>query len=289
MRLPINEMEPLPMSQADQDGFRVVLSPVQMAAVLAGESLSQEATLSNRLWGGLNVVGGVLEMVGAAALCVMPEPTMASKAGCIVFGVHGSDVAGAGVKQVWTGQDTRTLVQQGTAKLAETMKVSPDLADNIGLSLDIAVPFGLSGMVGAVRASSIQMGRINLAMHEAKPGATIGGHTLLKHIGKTEAQLRTRLAAEPGRMIVSSFHSLQAAEWAISKVMRANAPSVKVWASSSNRGSKLTLTDQVGRTVGHGVVRGGVGVINLSKVKIVLKHETYNGMPYYVLTAYLVR
>lgn len=69
------------MSQADQDGVRVVLSSVQLAAVLAGGSLSQEAMLSNRLWGGLAVVGGVLEMVGAASLCVMPEPTMASKAG----------------------------------------------------------------------------------------------------------------------------------------------------------------------------------------------------------------
>lgn len=147
------------MSQADQDGVRVVLSPVQLTAVLTGESLSQEATLSNRLWGGLALVGGVLEMTGAAALCVMPEPTMASKAGCIAFGVHGADIASAGLKQAWTGQDTRTLVQQGTSKLAETLKVSPDLADNIGLSLDIAVPFGLSGMVGAMRATSIQLGK----------------------------------------------------------------------------------------------------------------------------------
>ncbi len=38
------------MPQVDQDGVRIVLSPVQMAAVLTGESLSQEAALSNRLW-----------------------------------------------------------------------------------------------------------------------------------------------------------------------------------------------------------------------------------------------
>lgn len=67
------------MEQADRDdGIRIVLSAPQLAAVLARGSIGQTEMLSNRLWGGLQVVGGVLEMVGAGALCVMPEPTMAS-------------------------------------------------------------------------------------------------------------------------------------------------------------------------------------------------------------------
>ncbi|MBB5408286.1 hypothetical protein HDG34_002222 [Paraburkholderia sp. HC6.4b] len=75
--------------------MRVVLSAPQLAAVLSRQSISPTEMLSNRLWGGLQVVGGVLEMVGAAPLCVLPEPTMASKAACVVFGVHGSDTASA--------------------------------------------------------------------------------------------------------------------------------------------------------------------------------------------------
>jgi hypothetical protein len=70
------------------------------------------------------------------ALCVLPDPTMASKAGCVVFGVHGSDSAAAGVRLAWTGRDTATLTQQGTTKLAEAMKASPDMASSIGLSLE---------------------------------------------------------------------------------------------------------------------------------------------------------
>ncbi|MBB5498268.1 hypothetical protein HDG37_002468 [Paraburkholderia sp. MM5384-R2] len=94
--------------QQDSDGVRVVLSAPQLAAVLSRQSISPTEMLSNRLWGGLQVVGGVLEMVGAAALCVLPEPTMASKAACVVFGVHGSDTASAGLRQIWTGRDTAT-------------------------------------------------------------------------------------------------------------------------------------------------------------------------------------
>ncbi|AXW60641.1 hypothetical protein CJO94_00320 [Ralstonia solanacearum] len=258
-----------------------------MAAVLTGESLSQEATLSNRLWGGLNVVGGVLEMVGASALCVMPEPTMASKVGCVVFGVHGSDTAAAGAKQVWTGQDTRTLIQQGTAKLAQTLNVDANVADSIGLSLDIAVPFGLSGMIGAVRASSIRMGRLNLKWHEAKNYKTgPGGHTLLKHVGKTEVELLARLAAEPRRNLVSSFTNQRTAEWAISEVLRAHVVRIAGWARS-NPSHTLSLTKNVGQTVGIVLVRGAQAVVPGRTVIVVLKCEKHNGMPYYVLTAYL--
>lgn len=274
------------MSQSDQDGVRIVLSPVQMAAVLTGESLTQEATLSNRLWGGLAVVGGVLEMLGAAALCVMPEPTMASKAGCVVFGVHGSDTAATGIKQVWAGQDTRTLVQQGTSKLAETMRVAPDMADNIGLSLDIAVPFGLSGMLGAVRATSIQMGRINLAMHERVGRKGPGGHTIEKHIGRTEAQLRARLTAETGRDMVSSFTNRSIAEWAVSEVMRAHANRIATWARS-NPSIPLPLKKNVGRQIGIVLDRGAPKALPGRTAVVILKCERYNGMPYYVLTSYV--
>ncbi len=141
--------------QQDSDGVRVVLSAPQLAAVLSRQSISQSEMLSNRLWGGLQVVGGVLEMVGAAALCVLPEPTMASKAGCVVFGVHGSDTTAAGLRQVWTGLDTDTLTRQGTAKLAQAMNVRADMANNIGLSLDMVVPFGFAGSIKAARAGSI--------------------------------------------------------------------------------------------------------------------------------------
>ncbi|WP_309491392.1 hypothetical protein [Trinickia mobilis] len=93
---------------------------------------------------------------------------MLSKAGCIVFGVHGSDTAAAGIRQVWTGRDTATLVQQGTTKLAEVMKAPPETANNIGLSVDIGVSFGVAGMAKAIRVASVTMGRISLSRHEAR-------------------------------------------------------------------------------------------------------------------------
>jgi hypothetical protein len=218
-----------------EDGVRVVMSPVQLAAVLSRQSISQSEMLTNRLWGGLQVVGGVLEMMGAGVLCAMPEPTMASKAGCIVFGVHGSDTAAAGIKQVWTGQDTATLTQRGAVKLAEKLKAGPDMAGNVGLSVDIGVSFGVAGMVKAARVSRVTMGRINLMRHEARTPRGPGGHTVLKHVGRTQAQLQDRLRKETFLEITSSFKDLKTAEEAISQVMTINAARIKSWAASNPR------------------------------------------------------
>jgi hypothetical protein len=184
------------MSKADEEGVRVVLSAAQLATIVAGESLDEHATLSNRLWGGLRLVGGTLELVGAGALCVAPEPTMASKAGCVVFGLHGADTVATGARQVWTGYDTADLTQAGASKLARTMGVDPATAERIGLAVDIGVPLAMSAWLGASRIAAIRGGRIKLVEHEAANGSRLGGHTIAKHVGKTEAELRGRLAVQ---------------------------------------------------------------------------------------------
>ncbi|MBB5399551.1 RNase A-like domain-containing protein [Paraburkholderia youngii] len=277
------------MSQEyDGDGVRLVLSATQLAAILTRGSISQTEMLSNRLWGGLQVAAGVAEMVGAAALCVLPEPTMASKAGCVMFGVHGSDTAASGLRQMLTGKDTATLTQQSATKLAESLKARPDLANQIGVSIDIAVPFGLIGSIRAARVARITMGRISLDAHEAKAGSRIGGHTILKHVGRTEAQLRERLRLESERRVVSSFRDLAAAEWAISKVMESNTSKIRNWAQSNPR-RLLILYQDVGSKVGYGVVRATGELKEMSTVRVSIKFEEYNGMPYYILTSYLLK
>lgn len=76
---------------ASEEGVSIAISPVQMAAILYKKTLSEGETWSNRLWGGLGIVGGVVESFGAGVLCVVPEPTMLSKAGCVVVGAHSLD------------------------------------------------------------------------------------------------------------------------------------------------------------------------------------------------------
>jgi hypothetical protein len=274
------------MTQPEEQGVRIVVSAAQLAAVLEGESLDEPATFTNRLWGGLRVVGGTLELVGAGALCLAPEPTMTSKVGCVVFGLHGSDTLVAGARQAWTGHDTADLTQSGASKLARTLGAEPGTADRIGLAVDIGVPLAMSAWLGAARLAAVRGGRISLIEHEAQPGSRFGGHTIAKHVGQTETQLRSRLAAEPRVPAASTFANLRVAETAISKVLRMESATVKAWAQAANPANALKLTRDVGVPVGTGVVRATGQLSNMTKIRIVLLYKPYNGMPYYVLTAF---
>lgn len=72
------------------DGVHVVKSSPQLSVILAGESIGPTDVLSIQLWGRLRLVCCLPEMVGAGPLYVLPEPTMASKAGCVLFGAQGA-------------------------------------------------------------------------------------------------------------------------------------------------------------------------------------------------------
>ncbi|WP_185723036.1 RNase A-like domain-containing protein [Burkholderia anthina] len=82
----------------------------------------------------------------------------------------------------------------------------------------------------------------------------LGGHTIARHVGKSEAYLRSRLKNEPSKEFVSSFWSLAEAEWAISSAMQQNATRIVAWAQSTSR-APLVLNENVGRSVGYGLSR----------------------------------
>lgn len=273
------------MAEDEESGMCIVMSAPQLAAVLAGESIGQPATLSNRLWGGLRVVGGTLELLGAGALCLAPEPTMMSKAGCVVFGLHGTDTVVAGGRQVWTGRDTNDLTQTGATKLALALGAEPKTAERVGLAVDIGVPILMSAAVGAARLAAVRGGRISLIEHEAQAGSSVGGHTIAKHVGQTEAQLRTRLATQLHVPVASAFTSLSTAEQAISQILKIEAATIKAWVQAGTV-QRLRLTGDLGKVVGQGVVRTTGQLVKMTKIRVVLQLQQYNGMPYFILTAF---
>jgi len=263
---------------------------VQMAGVLGGQDVPESASLSNRLWGTVGLVGGVVELVGAGVLCLAPEPTMVTKAGCVVLGVHGFDTLATSGRQVWTGTQQRTATAVTASSAAEALGASRETADGIGLAVDVAVPLVVAAGLGAARIIAVTRGgRIRLAEHEAAAGSRLGGHTMARHVGQTDAQLlaRVRTATRPGPRAVSTFADLATAERAITETLRANAAAVQAWSRSAAAGSKSPELEHVlGYVVGRGVQFGSTAVNDLSGVRIILKMESYNGKPFYILTAY---
>ena len=59
-----------------ENGLSVAMTPLQLAAVMANESV-----LTERIWGSVGFLASVLELAGASALCLVPEPTGVTKNG----------------------------------------------------------------------------------------------------------------------------------------------------------------------------------------------------------------
>ncbi|MCF1472832.1 MULTISPECIES: RNase A-like domain-containing protein [Rhizobium/Agrobacterium group] len=282
-------------SNAPIDGGLVIaVSAVQLAAVLEGETVEQGGTLGNRVIGGLRLLGCAAEGLTAGALLATPEPTMLTKVGGGALALHAADQCATGGRQLWTGQNERSWTEKGTSSLAKSLGASPQAADNIGMAMDFVVPIGGAAMAGAVRAAAIRSGRISLMQHEAQAGSRLGGHTIERHIAKDEAFLRQRIAQTATNRapppVISSFSSLRIAEDQISRALRLNQARITQWSQNAAIGSKLEppIVFDAGRVIGQGVVRASGQVQQMTRLRIILKKETYNGMTHYILTSYPV-
>lgn len=131
------------------NGLQITMSPVQLAAVLSDKTVTESETLSGRLMGGLELVLGSLELAGATALCMVPEPTGLTKAACIVGGTHSLDSINTAAQRVITGHDTRTATYRTAVALAKQFGADDQTAWKIGITVDIAVPAAFSLAVGA--------------------------------------------------------------------------------------------------------------------------------------------
>ena len=88
-----------------------------------------------------------------------------------------------------------------------------------------------------------------LAAHEAA-----GGHTIARHVARTDAELAARLAAEPGINGASTFTDRAVAESAMADTIEANQAAVDAWLQGG--GNQLVARQTLGETVGRSLPRG---------------------------------
>ncbi len=276
--------------QDDDDGLTVALSPVQMAGIMHGEDVSFEATVGNRLWGAVTLLGGALEMTGGSALILTPEPTMITKVGGWALAIHGSDTASTGLRQIYTGRPENTLTEQAAEGLAHEFGASRATAHTIGVTVDILVPLVVLAGIGAARVAAVRAGRISLAAEEAA-----GGHTIARHIGQTEAALRARLLAQRGIPAASTFFTQGAAERVISDAIAADAQGIRQWARATaaaaqngGRVANYVIVHDAREVIGQGVVRATNSLQTMTRLRIVLRWSQVQGRLYFILTSFPV-
>lgn len=111
-----------------------------------------------------------------------------------------------------------------------------------------------------------------------------GGHTLARHVGKSDAQLRDRLAREQGIGIASTYLTRAFAERTIARTLREQESRVREWAARSGRRPNLALDyrGRPGEVIGRSIRRGREPV-SCTDAVVVLR---WSEGGYYVLTSY---
>jgi Bacterial CdiA-CT RNAse A domain len=122
-------------------------------------------------------------------------------------------------------------------------------------------------------------GRYDLARDEER-----GGHTLKKHVGRTDAELRERLEGERNISAASTWTDLDTAETTVAEALRAERGRIESWVRRGARRPNLALHYDAGRVIGRSLRRGDSQTVLCTRAVIVLRADGLDS--FYVLTTY---
>ena len=110
-----------------------------------------------------------------------------------------------------------------------------------------------------------------------------GGHTLRKHVGRSDDELRQRLEREGNISAASTWRDRGAAEETVAAALQAERGKIEKWQRRGQRRPNLALHFDDGHEIGRSLVRGATEAVPCSQAVIVLRAD---GEAFYVLTAY---
>jgi hypothetical protein len=111
-----------------------------------------------------------------------------------------------------------------------------------------------------------------------------GGHTLARHVARTDEQLAERLRKERNIAAASTWTNREIAEETVAAGLRAEQRRIDSWMRRGERRPNLALHYNAGQTIGRSLRRGETESVPCTGAVIVLRADGPDG--FYVLTAY---
>lgn len=121
--------------------------------------------------------------------------------------------------------------------------------------------------------------------HDLTIDESHGGHTLKRHVGLTDDQLRERLRQERNISAASTYTDRPTAERAVSAALEQNQGKIRRWMERGKRRPNLVVDyNEPNDSLGRVMNRGAMGSVPCDHSIVVLK--TDGAGKYYVLTSY---
>jgi len=153
-----------------------------------------------------------------------------------------------------------------------------------GASPDRGLPEIPRGEMPSAEKSAQNSPRDDLARYDLARDQTRGGHTLDKHVGRSDQELRERLDRERNISAASTWTSREVAEETVGQALRAEHDKIARWEERGYRRPNLALHFDAGRVIGRSMRHGDESSSPSTQAVIVLKADGPNG--FYVLTSY---
>jgi hypothetical protein len=113
----------------------------------------------------------------------------------------------------------------------------------------------------------------------------IGGHTLARHIGKSDTDLLARLRREPDISSASTYTDRETAESMVGEALTTGGRAFDAWQARDGRRPNFTLRYSAHRVIGRSVRRGRTASVPCEHALVVLRWDERRDR-FYVLTSY---
>ena len=110
-----------------------------------------------------------------------------------------------------------------------------------------------------------------------------GGHTLARHVARSDEQLRARLREEPDISAASTYTARDAAEETVGTALAKNKKKLTDWEGQSGTRPNLVLRVTMTSTIGRSIRQGSTKAVSVTAAVVVLR---WSGNSWYVLTSY---
>src|ERR1700675_18643 len=152
-----------------------------------------------------------------------------------------------------------------------------------GASPDPGVPEIARGEMPSAERSAPNRPPNEAARYDLARDEVRGGHTLDKHVGRSDSELRERLTTERNISAASTWTNREVAEETVGQALRAEHGKIVRWEERGYRRPNLALHFDGGRVIGRCMRHGDESSSPSTPAVIVLKAD---GPSFYVLTSY---
>jgi hypothetical protein len=121
--------------------------------------------------------------------------------------------------------------------------------------------------------------------HDLSEDEALGGHTLARHVGKSDAELIRRLERERQISSASTFTDRATAERVVGAALRADNRAFAAWRTREGPRPNFVLRYRAERVIGRSMMRGRPKAIPCDRALVVLRWDERR-QRHYVLTSY---